>query len=758
MEKTNNITLMSKITNAKYGICGLKNLGNSCYLNTSIQCLSNCWEITNYFLRDEYKKDINESNPLGSKGKLCEAYSEVIKKLWFEKEEYYTPKQFKKILSEVNPMYSGNIPQDSQEFLTYLIDILHEDLNKVKTKPYIVSDSESKKDDNIKSLEEFYNFKRRNQSIFVELFYGQFKSFIVCPNKDCQMENTKFEPFLNLSLPIETKSLFFKITCFFIFYDISIKPIKLILEFRDDCTIMVLRKKIGQIFKIHPFSFLIVKIYSNYIIDSILHSKLLIYTNSLKKENVNDAFFLIQFNPKDFYNPDKNRYITKENIQNYRINNYNLLYDEIHSNQNKFIDLIKEEYYDNDVGIPFGSKESYYKIKGINMGSIFTDLNNGFNEDYILTFARIAEFCKDDPKEIMKIIFPRVFMINKKSTCKEVYNKIYEFFEYFYEYKDFDSIFKNYSSDKKNNNYQYLSNNNYPFLLRIINFSENDVCIICKDNKYHNCLLPFTDKITIQDLINEYPKNKYGEEIDNTYYYLTKDQRQKYNIAIKDFALEIVFPNQMVGMVNNLNQYQKLQFKIYKNIDNSGVKQIPLSRCFENFMKWEELGNQDKYCCPNCNTQQNAKKKIQIDRCPHILIIHLKRFDENKKKIEIKIDYPIEGLNMEKYVFNNSDDNYPMKYDLFAITCHIGNKGFGHYYSICKNVFKKKWYKIDDNKITEINNINDIITKDAYVLFYRRRHLENIIDLEYLYHLPFISYEDKIIELNKLVDNSVKEK
>ena len=113
---------------------------------------------------------------------------------------------------------------------------------------------------------------------------------------------------------------------------------------------------------------------------------------------------------------------------------------------------------------------------------------------------------------------------------------------------------------------------------------------------------------------------------------------------------------------------------------------------------------------------------------------------------------------MEKYVFNNSDDNYPMKYDLFAITCHIGNKGFGYYYSICKNVFKKKWYKIDDNKITEINNINDIITKDAYVLFYRRRHLENIIDLEYLYHLPFISYEDKIIELNKLVDNSVKEK
>ena len=62
--------LISQIKNANNGICGLNNLGNSCYLNTSIQCLSSCWEITNYFLRDIYKNDINENNPLGRNGKL----------------------------------------------------------------------------------------------------------------------------------------------------------------------------------------------------------------------------------------------------------------------------------------------------------------------------------------------------------------------------------------------------------------------------------------------------------------------------------------------------------------------------------------------------------------------------------------------------------------------------------------------------------------------------------------------------------------
>ena len=334
--------LISQIKNANNGICGLNNLGNSCYLNTSIQCLSSCWEITNYFLRDIYKNDINENNPLGSNGKLCEAYSEIIKIIWIGKEKIYTPKKFKKILTEVNPMYKGNIPQDAQEFLSFLLDCLHEDLNKVKNKPYVVTDDNSKKEDSIKSLEELYNFKRRNQSLFVDLLYGQFKTLIVCPNKDCQNEINKFEPFLNLSLPIETKSFYFKIKCFFIFYDISIKPIQFIFEFRNDCTFMALRNKISKILNIHPFSFIILKVRGGYIINGFLNSKLLLYVNTPKAGDIQEEFFVIQFNPKDFYNPNNNRYINEDNIQNYRINNYHLLFDEINSNQSKFIELFKE--------------------------------------------------------------------------------------------------------------------------------------------------------------------------------------------------------------------------------------------------------------------------------------------------------------------------------------------------------------------------------------------------------------------------------
>jgi hypothetical protein len=121
---------------AAKGETGLQNLGNTCFMNSALQCLSNCPPLRQFFLSKEFKADLNRSNPLGCKGRLAEVYAELVAEMW-KGVSFVSPREFKSVISEFAPQFSGYQQHDSQELLCFVLDGLHEDLNRVKKKPYV---------------------------------------------------------------------------------------------------------------------------------------------------------------------------------------------------------------------------------------------------------------------------------------------------------------------------------------------------------------------------------------------------------------------------------------------------------------------------------------------------------------------------------------------------------------------------------------------------------------------------------------------
>jgi ubiquitin C-terminal hydrolase len=168
-------------------LIGLNNIGATCFINATLQCLSQTKALTNYFLNENNKdKIINNNIALKNKSEnqLTPCYLELINKLWNKTPsgtKSVSPSNFVQKLNEMNPLFKLGEAGDSKDFIIYILEQIHRELSKTINLNNKIPEALNQYDKKNAFDNFFYEFKTQ-VSIISDIFFGINETTSVCLN------------------------------------------------------------------------------------------------------------------------------------------------------------------------------------------------------------------------------------------------------------------------------------------------------------------------------------------------------------------------------------------------------------------------------------------------------------------------------------------------------------------------------------------------------------------------------------------------
>ncbi|XP_004526472.1 ubiquitin carboxyl-terminal hydrolase 31 isoform X2 [Ceratitis capitata] len=726
------------------GVMGLKNHGNTCFMNAVLQCLSHTDILAEYFVLDQYKADLKRRNKInsrkfGTKGELTEQLANVLKALWTCKNESDHSTSFKAVVDRYGSQFRSSTQHDAQEFLFWLLDKVHEDLNTATKRRYKSVKNSYGRPDEVIAAETLANHIRCNNSFVQAVFQAQFRSSLTCPR--CKKQSNTFDPFhcISVQLPqLMQQTIFVTV----VYLKREPRQVKIGLSVPTGSPIVALREQLQADAGIPGKRMVLVDISKEGF------TRVFYDSQPVATLCGNETIYCIEV-PE--IRPVSTTTTATETASLAAGDSEKNTATENTSNKNNAKSNSSTEANARTTEASKNSSSGNTANTTVTSGAKATNAPTTASTptELILLVANVRKRkIEDAPVETEtteeKETTPPSYTVERfgmpfslvtvrdcsyadlqKRLIKEMTPLLKP--EVMSQTTPYNDLFQMRLQDPSADPDTYLQNVEHPLLTEMIDLALS-VLSTEAGPPHIKLLLEWTE-----------PETHFLDLSDN------------------------VVEDESVARLLDVGKAKT----------GKDTAALTLEQCLEHYTKAETLSAEDAWRCPHCQQYLPVVKTLGLWSLPDILVVHFKRFRQhhekgaNAAKLTTMVKFPLNAFDMSPHLARggeeetgprasltaaaamdmgqharpspwkktrsadsrsstlSSRDNRETRYDLYAVCYHQGDTlETGHYTAACKNPYDRQWYKFDDQRVSKVSNESieeEIINNEAYMLFYQRR-------------------------------------